>query len=103
MGTHTHQWKWLSFFIVQVPLLALEAFGKKVMKRYNLRLPRLLSILATMVVLMWLADRFFFPPCLETALADRVVKAVSNNFKQLLMYASILADTTVVQSVLSSV
>ena len=85
MGTHTHQWKWLSFFTIQIPLLALEAFGKKQMKRYGLRLPRLLSISATMAVLLWLADRFFFPPCLETDLADRVVKAVNDNFKQFFM------------------
>lgn len=85
MGTHTHQWKWLTFFTIQSPLLALEAFGKKLMKRYSLHLPHVVNILATMVVLMWLADKFFFPPCLETDLADRVVMAVNDNFKQLCM------------------
>lgn len=85
MGTHTQQWKWLTFFTIQSPLLALEALGKKQMKRYRLHLPHVVKILATMVVLMCLADRFFFPPCLETDLADRVVTAVNDNFKQVSM------------------
>lgn len=85
MGTHTHQWKWLTFFTLQIPLLGLESFGKELMKRYGLRVPRPLSILATMAILMYLADLFFFPPCLETDLADRVVKAVNDNFKTLCM------------------
>lgn len=83
MGTHTHQWKWLCFFTMQSPLLVLEAFGKKLMKRYGIHLPRPLSILATMAALLWMADKFFFPPCLNTDLADRVVDAVNNNFKSL--------------------
>lgn len=83
MGMHTHQWKWLCFFTMQSPLLVLEAVGKKLMKRYRVRLPRLPSILATMAILLWMADKFFFPPCLDTGLADRVVNAVNNNFKGL--------------------
>lgn len=70
---------------MQAPLLVLEAVGKKLMKRYGLRLPRLPSILATMAALLWMADRFFFPPCLDTDLAGRVVDAVNNNFKAFTM------------------
>ena len=81
MGTHTHQWKWLCFFSLQTPLLVLEAVGKKVMKRHGVHLPRLPSILATMAALLWMADKFFFPPCLDTDLAGRVVGAVNSNFK----------------------
>ncbi|KAL3155611.1 hypothetical protein ABBQ38_010865 [Trebouxia sp. C0009 RCD-2024] len=85
MGMHTHQWKWLCFFTMQAPLLVVEALGKKLMKRHGVHVPRLPSILATMVALLWMADKFFFPPCLDTDLAGRVVTAVNNNFKDFSM------------------
>lgn len=83
MGVHTRNWQWLTFFSIQVPLMALEAVGKKLMKRYRLRLPRWISVVMTMTVLLWLADAFFFPPCLETGLADRVLYAIKDNISQL--------------------
>lgn len=83
MGVHTRNWAWLTFFSVQVPLMALEAMGKKLMKQNNLRLPRWLSISLTMAVLLWLADAFFFPPALDTGLADRVVDTIKRNASQL--------------------
>ena len=83
MGIHTRHWAWLTFFTIQVPLIALESIGKKLMKRYHLHLPHWVSIMATMAVLLWIADAFFFPPCLETGLADRVLHAIQGNVRQL--------------------
>lgn len=70
---------------MQAPLLVVEALGKKLMKRHGVHVPRLPSILATMAALLWMADKFFFPPCLDTDLAGRVVDAVNNNFKDFSM------------------
>ena len=83
MGTHTRHWAWLLFFTSQIPLLALESYGKKLLKQQHWRIPNWSSILLTMAVLLWLADSFFFPPCLDTGLADRVVDAVKANVNQL--------------------
>lgn len=83
MGVHTRNWQWLTFFSVQVPLMALEAVGMKLMKRYRFRIPQWLPVVMTMTVLLWLADAFFFPPCLETGLADRVLHAIKGNISQL--------------------
>lgn len=86
MGIHTHNWAWLTFFSVQVPFMALETVGKQVMKQQHMRLPRWLSILMTMAVLLFLADTFFFPPCLETDLADRVLYAIKGNVSRLVTF-----------------
>ncbi len=86
MGIHTHNWAWLTFFSIQVPFMALETVGKKVMKQQHMRLPRWLSILMTMAVLLFLADTFFFPPCLETGLADRVLYAIKGNVSRLVTF-----------------
>lgn len=83
MGTHTERWKWLSFFSIQIPFLALEAYGKKLLRHCNFHIPRWISVSATLAVLLWMADTFFFPPCLETDLANRVVTAIKDNVSQL--------------------
>ena len=84
MGTHTQQWKWLSFFTIQIPFLALEAYSKRLLKQCNFQVPRWISVPVTLAVLMWMADTFFFPPCLETDLANRVVNAIKDNVRQLI-------------------
>jgi len=86
MGIHTRNWAWLTFFSIQVPFMALETVGKKLMKQHNLHLPRCLSVLMTMAVLLFLADAFFFPPCLETGLADRVLYAIKGNVSQMFTF-----------------
>lgn len=86
MGIHTRNWAWLTFFSIQVPFMALETVSKKLMKQYHLHLPRWLSVLVTMAVLLFLADTFFFPPCLETGLADRVLYAIKGNVSQLVIF-----------------
>ena len=88
MGTTTHHWAWFTFFVVQVPLLALEGVGRKWMKQHSLQVPQWLSVLVTMAVLLWLADAFFFPPCIDTGLADRVVETIKVNINQLVRLVS---------------
>ena len=83
MNTHTYHWKWLTFFTIQIPFLALEAAGKSLLKKHHLHVPRWISVLATLAVLMWMADTFFFPPCIETDLAERVVQTIKVNVSQL--------------------
>ena len=86
MGRPTKNWAWLTFFAIQIPLLALEGLGKKLLKQQHWHVPRLISIIATQAVLLWLADAFFFPPCLDTGLADRVVDAIKGHVNQLVAF-----------------
>ena len=64
---------WLAFFSVQGPLCLAEAW----LSRQGVRLPRPVAVVATTAVLLLCANRFFFPPAVDTGLADKVQPSVA--------------------------
>ena len=67
---------WLVFFTLQGPLVTLEGYLKRLGRQHNLQVPRWVSIPATYVVLLYLADLYFFPPVFVTGLADRITTSL---------------------------
>ena len=72
--------KWLVFFSVQGPLLALEALVKAAGKRMGVKLPVLLAIPCTLGILLLLADKYFIPPVVDTGLVDLVLHSIQRTY-----------------------
>ncbi|KAG2437104.1 hypothetical protein HYH02_011362 [Chlamydomonas schloesseri] len=78
-------WKWTLFFYMQAPLMTLEGFGRRWLRRRGLRVPRLLANALTLAVLEATAYPLFFGFVeTDTDLAKRVVAAVSHNYQEML-------------------
>lgn len=76
--------EWLTFFVLQGPLLLAETSLKKVCRQHNLSLPRPVSIFLTLLIQLLLADRFFFPPSIRNHLDDRFYNDVKSGVDPLL-------------------
>ncbi|KAG2429867.1 hypothetical protein HXX76_010647 [Chlamydomonas incerta] len=82
LGWH---WKWTLFFYMQAPLMTLEGFGRRWLRRRGLRVPRLLANILTLAVLEATAYPLFFGFVeTDTDLARRVVAALSLSYQEVL-------------------
>ena len=73
-------WRWFVFFSLQGPLLALENEIRKRAKPHSIEVPKLVAILFTCSMLMWLGDSLFFYPAVESGLAERIVSSLSESY-----------------------
>ena len=67
---------WFSFFTLQGPLCLLE----KACSRQGLSLPTPLAVVATTALLLVLGHILFFPPAVQTGLADLVLASFREAF-----------------------
>ncbi len=77
-------WDWVVFFTLQGPLVLCEIVLKRLAKRNGIKLPAFVSVPITLAVLIFTAHLYFFPPCMRTGLADRVVNTIQQNFQSML-------------------
>jgi hypothetical protein len=68
--TGTFSWKWMCFFVAQGPLLLLEARVSMATKAAGVRVPRLLAVVATNLLLLVLADPLLITPVVESGVVD---------------------------------
>jgi cation transport ATPase len=68
--TGTFGWKWMWFFVAQGPLLLLEARVSRMVKAAGLRVPRLLAVVLTNLLLLVLADPLLITPVVESGVVD---------------------------------
>lgn len=73
---HTTGGVWLSFFLVQVPLIVFERLVLAALKRRGVILPDWLRALATMILLLPYAYLLFWRPCERVGLTDSTVANV---------------------------
>ena len=76
-------WKWFRFFMVQAVFIGIEALGRKLFRRYNVTIPRLLAVGITVPLQMWLAHLFFFPPCTDSDMTGKLLGGLLRNFQAL--------------------
>lgn len=92
MGYHTAHWAWLTFFSMQAPIIAVETFVRQQLKQHRIHLPHVVQVFVTTVVLLTVADAFFFPPVMNSGLADHVVESVKKNIEGIAGMGSRAAD-----------
>ena len=85
MGSHTPKWQWLCFFTVQGPLIAAERACTKTLQhsKWDIHLPRWVSVLLSLCILLLTADWLFFSVWYGTAFADRVNAALRHDLQSL--------------------
>ena len=74
---------WLCFFAMQGPMLAVESVLKRWMRKGKREVPLWAAILLTWSVLLAAAHLFFFPPPVESGLADAVVSRLGETYARL--------------------
>ena len=92
MGYHTTHWAWLTFFSMQAPIIALETFVRQQLKQHRIHLPHVVQVFVTVAVLLTVADAFFFPPVVNSGLADHVVESIKKNIEGIAGMGSRAAD-----------
>ena len=75
---------WFSFFSLQGPLCLAET----ALSRRRVSLPRPLAVIATTAVLLVLGHSLFFPPAVQTGLADLVLGSFRQTFAAPLVQAA---------------
>ncbi|KAL3134953.1 hypothetical protein ABBQ32_007913 [Trebouxia sp. C0010 RCD-2024] len=73
--------------MIQAVVIGTEGLGRKLLKRYNVKVPRLLAIGVTVALQMWLAHIFFFPPCTDADMTGKVMGGLLRNFQAARAYA----------------
>ena len=84
VGYHTAGWSWLVFFSMQAPLVAVETALRHLFKQKSIMVPHAVSVALTIAVLLATADVLFFPPVVDSGLADHVVESIKSNFESLI-------------------
>lgn len=82
-GQHTPNWRWLSFFAIQGPLIAAERCSTRISLRCGIKKPRWVSVPLTLSVLLLTANQLFFSVWYETPFADRMNAALQNDVRSL--------------------
>jgi hypothetical protein len=68
--TGTFGWKWMWFFVAQGPLLLLEGMVSRMVKTAGVRVPRMLAVVLTNLLLLVLADQLLITPVVESGVVD---------------------------------
>eukprot|EP00882_Tetradesmus_deserticola_P018829 GHRQ01020222.1.p1 GENE.GHRQ01020222.1~~GHRQ01020222.1.p1 ORF type:complete len:452 (+),score=111.69 GHRQ01020222.1:388-1743(+) len=68
--TGTFGWRWMWFFTAQGPLLLLESRVSKVAKAAGVRMPRVLAVLLTNMLLIVMADPLLIAPMVESGMVE---------------------------------
>lgn len=76
--------QWFTFFAIQGPIVLMETLLLAALARGGVTIPKPLAVVGALTVLIATGDMFFFPPCLDTGLADRVVQSIKGTFDGLL-------------------
>lgn len=69
--------------MIQGIIIGVEALGRKLFKRYNVVVPTVIAVGITVPLQMWLAHVFFFPPCTDAAMTDKLLGGLLRNFQAL--------------------
>ena len=74
---------WLVFFSMQGPMLAVESVLRRWLRKSKREVPLWAAIPMTWSVLLAAAHLFFFPPPVESGLADAVVSRLGETYARL--------------------
>ena len=69
--------------MVQAVLVGIEALGRTLLRRYKVTVPRVLAVTITVPLQMWLAHTFFFPPCTDADMTQKLLGGLVRNFQAL--------------------
>lgn len=73
---------------MQAPLIAIETTLRHLLKQKTMKLPLVISVALTIAILLAIADVYFFPPVVDSGLADHVVESIKSNFEGLINFVS---------------
>jgi hypothetical protein len=74
---------WLAFFSLQGPVILIEMVVQRLIRKSGWQVPKWARVAVTLYVLMGLGHLFFFPPPVQSGLADRVTGSIKESFSAL--------------------
>ena len=66
---------------MQGPMVLVEHLVRSQLKQRHVQLPRWVSIPLTLAILLAVGHAYFFPPPMDSGLADRVVASIKENYQ----------------------